>query len=217
MLQLLEELLDPKRDGSCRAIVLAQQLGREVALLARQQLHQSRRLPVPAHGAQTAQPGRARGRYGEHVVGANEGLDRGERRPRGLLVAVLVQTVYQKHQSLVGQCFDEGVLQFALGNERSERLSDHLRQRHFALLLRRETAPECKWDEQRYAHTEPVMDRGEQFRCLHQVEREAPKNRALARAGRAREQQRAFALQQPVVETQRKASRTIPSVDCGSR
>ena len=49
-----------KRNGGCRAIVLAQELGREVALLARLQLHQSRSLPVPAHRAQTAQPGRAR-------------------------------------------------------------------------------------------------------------------------------------------------------------
>ena len=29
MLQLLEELFDPKRDGTPRAIVLAQELGRE--------------------------------------------------------------------------------------------------------------------------------------------------------------------------------------------
>ena len=48
--------------------------------------------------------------------------------------------------------------------------------------------------------TEPVIDCWEQFRPTHQVEREAPQNRTLARAGRAREQQRAFALQQPVVE-----------------
>ena len=44
------------------------------------------------------------------------------------------------------------------------------------------------------------MDRGEQFRSTHQVEREAPQHRALARAGCAREEQRPLALQQPVVE-----------------
>ena len=144
MFQLLEELLDSKRQGSCRTVAVAQQFGREVALLTRVQLHQSRSVPMPAHGTQAAQSSRARRRYGEHIVGANEGLDRGERRARGLLIAVLVQAVYQQHQSFVGQRFDEGVLQFVRGNERPERFAGHLSQPHLALFSCRETAPESK-------------------------------------------------------------------------
>ena len=180
MLQLLEKLLNPKCNGSMIALVLAHELGREFALLVWLQLHQTRRFPVSAHLAETTQPGWARGRDREHVVGANEGVDRRQRRPRSLLVAVLVQPVYQQYQSFVGQRPDEGVLQLVGRNERSERLPYNIRHTHLMSFLCCETAPECEWDEQGYACTKAAMDCREQFRGAHQVKRKTSQNCALA-------------------------------------